>query len=286
MNLNLDLNLKSFAVFLNILLAGVLCMCAAAEKPFDLPLTIDGQWIQGAMLKGNTVPGAEIELLGKKIDADESGDFVFGLGRDIKGPVKVVVSLKGNREVFEYPVEQRQYDIQRIEGVDKKYVSPPEEVLERIRLDAKRVRAARSGSSELKNYSSQFVIPAEGPITGVYGSQRVFNGVPKRPHYGLDVAGAVGTPVIAPAGGVVTLADKDLYYSGGTLIVDHGKGISSTFIHLSELLVKEGEVIEQGQLIARIGATGRVTGPHLDWRVNWFEHRLDPQLLLQNDPKP
>ena len=159
-------------------------------------------------------------------------------------------------------------------------VTPPDSVLARIKDDNWRVAKARKTSSERADFAARFIWPAEGPITGVYGSQRVFNGVPKRPHYGVDVGAPTGTQVIAPAGGKVTLAHPDLYYSGGTIIIDHGLGVNSTFLHLSKLTVEPGEMVKQGQKIGEIGATGRATGPHLDWRINWFSERLDPALLV------
>ena len=168
-----------------------------------------------------------------------------------------------------------------IEGVDDKYVRElSAELKKRTQAEAGQVWRARQTLRASSEYAKGFIWPAEGPVTGVYGSQRVFNGVPKRPHYGLDIAGPVGTPVVAPASGEVTLVNEDMYYSGGTLVIDHGQGVSSTFIHLSKIHVKSGESIAQGQLIAEMGATGRVTGPHLDWRINWFNQRLDPALVL------
>jgi len=147
----------------------------------------------------------------------------------------------------------------------------------------RQIAKARATRSQLSDFLDDFILPAQGRISGVYGSQRVFNGEPRRPHFGLDVANKVGTPVIAPVGGIITLAEDDMYYSGGTLIMDHGFGVSSTFIHLSKIHVTAGQRVEKGELIAEIGATGRVTGPHLDWRVNWYRERLDPALLLSAD---
>lgn len=238
----------------------------------------------GGMLFGKTAPGAQLKILNRELIADSHGEFVFGLGRDLTGNVRILINSEGQAHEFTFMVESREYKVQRINGVEKKYVSPPKEVLARISADAAQVRAARETLSQELNFRESFIWPANGPVTGVYGSQRVFNGVPKRPHYGLDIAGPVGTPIYAPAGGVVTLAVNDMYYSGGTLIVDHGYGISSTFIHLSEILVKPGQRLKQGELIAKMGATGRATGSHLDWRINWFEQRLDPALVLPERP--
>jgi murein DD-endopeptidase MepM/ murein hydrolase activator NlpD len=193
----------------------------------------------------------------------------------------IKISYKdGTQEQLNLDIVQREYKVDKVNGVASKYVSPPESVLKRIRNDSAIVKQARAGLSFRTDFTNSVTKPAQGRTSGVYGSQRVFNGVPKRPHFGMDIAAKTGTKVIAPWSGKVMLAEPDLYYSGGTLIVDHGMGITTTYIHLSALHVKAGDVVEQGQLVAEIGATGRVTGPHLDWRLNWFNRRLDPQLLL------
>ena len=244
-------------------------------------LEISEPLIQGSLVYGRVAPGTAIRVLGNTPVIDASGEFVFGLGRDTPAHIVVFTTDRENQtSEINFNVIQRQYDIQRIDGVEQKYVEPPADVLERIRSENTMVAKARQTLRRQKDFVGGFILPAKGPITGVYGSQRVFNGVPKRPHFGLDIAGLIGTQVVAPAAGLVTLAHNDMYYSGGTLIVDHGQGVSSTFIHLSKIVVAEGDVVKQGQLIAEIGATGRVTGPHLDWRVNWFDQRLDPALLL------
>ena len=246
-------------------------------------LEVFGRFYPGAMLTGQATPGAEVKIFDRFVYLDAEGRFVFGLGRDVTGEVAIQVSHRdAPSKTYRFPVAPREYKIQRINGVEKKYVSPPQTVLDRIRKENAAVAKARKVHSFTTDFRQGFIRPAQGPISGVYGSQRVFNGVPKRPHFGLDIAGPVGRKVIAPAGGTVTLTHADMYYSGGTLLIDHGQGVSSTFIHLSKILVETGQRVEQGQAIGEIGATGRVTGPHLDWRVNWFEHRLDPQLLIVN----
>lgn len=251
------------------------CLSAFAELVvFERPL------IQGGLVTGTT-QASTMRLLGREVYLDTKGQFVFGLGRDVESPLKVeLVDGLGERHSLSFEVQQREYSTQSIQGVEKKYVSPPESVSVRIAKDGQLVRQARQRFGEVPYYKQGFIWPAEGPVSGVYGSQRIFNGVPKRPHYGLDIAGPVGTPVYAPAPGAVSLVHDDLYYSGGTLIIDHGHGISSTFIHLSEIYVAQGELVKQGQKIAGMGKSGRVTGPHLDWRVNWFDQRLDPAFLL------
>jgi len=243
---------------------------------------LNGKLTQGALLRGKLPAGSAVWLNGKALNILASGDFVFGFGRDAALTQKLEWQLPGESTRSQQSLEllKREYKVQRIEGVAAKYVSPPKEVLARIREDNVQIAAARATSTEQSAFLADFILPAQGPISGVYGSQRVFNGEPKRPHFGLDIAGPVGTDIVAPIDGVVTLAHTDMYYSGGTLIIDHGLGVSSTFIHLSSIAVKKGDVVKQGQKIAEMGATGRVTGPHLDWRINWFKERLDPALVV------
>jgi murein DD-endopeptidase MepM/ murein hydrolase activator NlpD len=251
----------------------------------DYEPQLKGEMTQGSLIRGKVEPGTQVWLNGDVIEVKSSGDFVFGFGRDAALSHTLSWQNTGKKQSKALTLRAREYDIDRIEGVAQKFVSPPEEVLARIRQDNREIANARATRSDLSYFLSDFILPAQGRISGVYGSQRIFNGEPRRPHFGLDVANKVGTPVIAPAGGVVTLAHDDMYYSGGTLILDHGFGVSSTFIHLSKLHVSEGQRVKQGERIGEIGATGRVTGPHLDWRINWYKERLDPALLL-SEPLP
>ena len=261
----------------------VLLLCLLPMSAFSLELK--GPLIQGGLLIGQASPGEQVEVMGRSITVDDQGLFVFGLGRDAPEEIKLTHIHGGDAvTTYRYAVAQRDYREQRVEGVPQKTVTPPPEVLERIRREAALVREARTVDDKRTDFLSGFVKPLEGPITGVYGSRRVYNGTPGNPHYGLDIAAPTGTDVFAPAPGVVTLVHRDMFYSGGTLLIDHGYGISSTFIHLSEVLVENGQRVLPGDLIARVGATGRATGPHLDWRINWFDVRLDPALVLEHFP--
>lgn len=254
---------------------------ALAHAAAFAQVELHGALTQGALIRGKVEPGAQLRLDDKVIDVAPSGEFVFGFGRD--AALNHTLTAKypdGSLTQQSIILSARQYEVQKIEGVEQKYVSPPESVLARINNDNVLIGQARQNNAPRLDFMQSFIWPADGPVSGVYGSQRVFNGVPKRPHFGLDVAGPTGTQVVAPAAGVVTLYVPDMYYSGGTMIIDHGFGVSSTFLHLSKSLVEQGTVVEQGQPVAEIGATGRVTGPHLDWRINWFNERLDPQLLV------
>jgi murein DD-endopeptidase MepM/ murein hydrolase activator NlpD len=239
---------------------------------------------QGALLWGQVVAGSRVYLDDEALAVSGAGIVVLGFGRDARGPAAVRVEGAQNCSL-ELQVASRDYNIQRVEGVPQKTVTPDPEDLERIRREAKLVREARANSSRDTDFSGGFQWPLAGPISGVYGSQRVYNGTPGRPHYGVDVAAPTGTPVAAPAAGVVVLAEPDLFYSGGTLIIDHGSEVNSSFLHLSKVLVKVGTRVQAGDLVAEVGATGRATGAQLDWRMNWRQRRVDPQLLVPPMPQ-
>jgi len=248
-------------------------------------LELNGEAVQGGLIFGQAEPGSAVRLDGRDIMISESGRFVIGFGRDESGTrVLSINEPDGVEETIELTVAARDYRIERVDGLPPKTVTPDPESLERIRRDAALVRSARALRDQRTDYAAGFAWPARGRISGVYGSQRVLNGEPRRPHFGVDVAAPTGTPVLAPAPGIVTLAEPDLYYSGGTLVLDHGQGLSSSFLHLSALHVAVGDRVETGELIAEIGATGRATGPHLDWRMNWLDKRVDPQLLVEGEP--
>lgn len=248
-----------------------------------IALELKGHLTQGGLVTGQLDNAKSVSLNGKSLKLTDNGLFVFGFGRDAK-PVHTLswVDKTGKGHSQDLVITLRDYDIDKITGVAKKYVSPPKAVSERISREAIAVRKARAVNSDLEYFLQPVLRPAKGRISGVYGSQRYFNGEPRRPHFGLDIANKTGSPVYAPISGTVVFAEPDLYYSGGTLILDHGHGVTSTYIHLSKLDVKVGQKIEQGTKVAEIGATGRVTGPHLDWRFNWQGERLDPALLMQD----
>jgi len=203
------------------------------------------------------------------------------LARDRKYDVVITIEKNGVKEKITKRVQKRKYNIQKIDGLEEKKVTPPEEVYERIKKENKLIAKARAIDSDLDFFKDKFMIPVDDAIiTGVYGSQRILNGKPKWPHYGLDFAQKEGTPVKAMISGTVTLAEPDLYYTGGTLIFDHGHGISTLYMHMNEIFVKKGQKVKQGEVIGTVGATGRATGSHLDVRLNWFDVRLDPATVL------
>ncbi len=261
-------------------LAAVLILLSSFSTTL-MAVTISDPWIQGGLIKGLTSHDSQLMFLGKAVRVSPHGQFVIGMGRDVASPIELKeTTSEGKVIVHTFDVEQRTYREQRVEGVPKRTVHIPEDQLPRIRQETRLIKAARKVDSALPHFLQTFIWPATGIISGVYGSRRYYNGVPKRPHYGVDIAAPQGSPVIAPASGVITLVHDNMYFSGGTIIMDHGHGISSTFIHLHKVLVKKGDVVKQGDLIAEIGSTGRSTGPHLHWSMNWFKERLDPQLLM------
>ncbi|MDO9454058.1 MAG: M23 family metallopeptidase [Stagnimonas sp.] len=263
-------------------LSAVLALCCAAAVAQDPPpLQLKGSFEQGALIFGSTAPGVAVSVDGRVLRTTAQGRFVFGLDRDAATEVTLVLTSPGGvPSTLRYPVAKRSYAIQRLNGLPPKLVNPDPKMDERIARESASNRAARARDTAVDYVFQQFVWPAKGPITGVFGSQRIMNGDPKQPHYGVDVAGPVGAPVIAPADGIVSLANPDMFFSGGTLYLDHGHGVSSAFLHLSRILVKPGQTVKQGEKIALIGKTGRVTGAHLDWRVNWFESRVDAAQLV------
>ena len=243
--------------------------------------TFEGKFIQGSFILGKTEPGSQIFIDNKKVKVTSEGFFVFGLGRDRKYDVVITVNKDGNKQKIVKKVQKRKYNIQKIEGLEEKKVTPPEEVYERIKRENKWIGEARAINSDLTFFTKKFIIPVENAIiSGVYGSQRILNGKPKWPHYGLDFAADEGTKIKAMLDGTATLVEPDLFYTGGTLIFDHGHGISTLYMHMEKILVKKGQKVKQGDIIGTVGSTGRATGAHLDVRLNWFQTRLDPATVL------
>lgn len=251
---------------------------------------VQGDPAQGGMIWGEVAPRAAVSLDGEAIDVLPDGHFVAGFGRDAGSRGLLVVEADGERCEQALDVAAREYRIQRVEGVPQRTVTPPPEQLERIRRERALVANAKRQRVERPEWLLQvdggFDWPATGRISGVYGSQRFYNGTPGSPHYGVDVAVPTGTPVVAPAAGIVTLAEDDLFYSGGTVILDHGYRLSSSFLHMSRVLVSVGDELQRGDLIGEVGATGRATGPHLDWRMSWRQEQVDPQRLVPPMPAP
>lgn len=251
-------------------------------------IELEGSLTQGGLIWGTVPPGSRVTLDGETLDVLQAGTTIAGFGRNAAATAELVV--EGGADVCRQTLQitPRQYAVQRVQGVPQKTVTPPPEQLARIRREQALVNAAKAQRllrpDLLQAALAGFQWPTVGPISGVYGSQRYYNGAAGNPHYGVDVAVPTGTVVLAPAAGVVTLAEPDLFYSGGTVILDHGFRFSSAFLHMSKVLVEVGEEVNSGDVIGEVGATGRATGPHLDWRMSWRNHRIDPQLLAPTMP--
>ena len=257
-------------------------ICAWGSPADTDPVVLRGHFVQGGLVYGHTLPGALVWLDGQPIRVSPDGAFLVGFHRDDPSAARLEVQMPdGQRWEQVLHVAARDYRIQRIDGVPSRKVTPRPEDLARIESEAALVNEARRRDDPRTDFAQGFIWPARGRISGVYGSQRILNGVPKQPHYGVDVAAPEGSPVRAPASGIVSLVHRDMFYSGGTLMLDHGHGLSSTFLHLKRILVEQGTRVSQGDVIAEVGATGRVTGAHLDWRMNLFHKRLDPELLVE-----
>ena len=244
-------------------------------------LEMNGVFTQGGIIMGRTDPGVKLALDGRPVRVSADGVFILGFGRDAEpDAVLIAKNVDGTEERRALKIAKRTYTVERIDGLPQKYVEPKADVLDRIRRENTKIAMVRKIDTDRPYFAEGFIWPAKGRISGVYGSQRILNGVPKRPHFGIDIAAPEGTPVVAPASGVVRLAEKDLYYTGGTVIIDHGHGLSSAFLHMQSVATEVGDEVKRGAQFGTIGATGRATGPHLDWRINWFDVRVDPAALV------
>lgn len=256
-----------------------------AQEPADSRVVFPARVQQGAMVIGKVPAGSTVEYAGRQLRATGYGSVVFGVGRDETGPLRVAVTRPdGSQASASIAVDARDWPVQRVDGVPPKTVDPPPAIAERIRREQARVAEARRRDDARADFARPFLRPVDGRISGRFGRARVYNGKPGSPHSGMDIAAPTGTPVQAPAAGIVTFAEPDLYLTGGTLLIDHGHGISSNFLHLSRIDVKVGDRVEQGQPVAAVGSTGRSTGPHLHWGMSWFDVRIDPQLVLERAP--
>lgn len=235
---------------------------------------------QGALVQAIVPIGSIATVDEHRVRVGSDGMLVFGAGRDEKGPLTVTVTWPdGTRHTTRVAVMPRAWPLERVNGVPPKTVNPPPDIAARIQRENAQIAAARRRDDDREGFAHGFIWPVAGRISGRFGSQRIFNGTPKSPHPGMDIAVPQGTPVKAPAEGIVTFAKPDLYLTGGTVLIDHGFGVSSNFLHLSRLDVTVGQHVTQGEVIGAAGMTGRATGPHVHWGINWFEVRLDPMLL-------
>ena len=271
---------------IGLLLAGVAAVGSVLPSPAraqaDGRVVFPASASQGAMVIGKVPAGSTVQYAGRTLRVSGYGSVVFGIGRDEKGPLQLRVQRPdGGSETVQIAVTARDWPTERVNGVPPKTVNPPPAIAERIKREQAEVTAARARDDDRADFAQAFIWPVQGRISGRFGNARVYNGQPGAGHSGMDIAVPTGTPVKAPAAGVVTFASPDLYLTGGTLLLDHGFGVSSNFLHLSRIDVKVGDRVTQGQVIAAVGATGRATGPHLHWGMNWFDTRIDPLLVLE-----
>ena len=248
----------------------------------DKNIILNGNFIQGGLVYGKSIPKTSIKFMKRFIFQDSDNKFVFGMGRDY--PETAVLEIKYNNDIrkINIKIKKQIYKIQKIKGLPKKMVTPPEGVYKRIIKENKKIAKVRTLNTKIDYIFQEFIWPVQGIITGVFGSQRILNGKPRRPHYGLDIAASKGDKILAPTDSIVRMAEDNLYFTGGTVMLDHGHGVTSVYSHLSKLLVKKNQKIEKGHVIGLVGSTGRSTGPHLDWRINWFDQRLDPMMFIKN----
>ena len=251
---------------------------------FNISHTVEflGNFKQGSFILGKTDPNSKVFIDDRKVRVSNDGYFAFGLDRDRKNNVLIKIINKKETKLIEKKVFKRKYKIQRIDGLPPKQVTPPPEVFDRIKMDNKLIGKSRAINSKLEFFKDKFIYPIDKYIiTGVYGSQRILNGKPRRPHYGIDFHAPEGTPIKAMMDGNVTLAENDMYFTGGTLIFDHGHGVSTLYMHLKDINVEVGQKVKQGEIVGTLGQSGRATGPHLDIRLNWFDVKLDPSSILK-----
>ena len=258
-----------------------------AAAPAQAEVVLEGRLVQGGLAFGRATVGTQLSLDGRAVRLSPDGQFVIAVGRDTPASITLAITHPdGRSETRAVPVAARRFEIQHIDGLPERQVTPRPEDTARISAENAQIAAARTRDTAEALFRSGFVWPVIGPISGVYGSQRILNGQPRAPHWGVDVAVATGTPVVAAADAIVSFLHPDMFFTGTTVLLDHGHGLQSVYSHLSEVSVAAGERVKQGQVVGKVGATGRATGPHLHWGVTWFDVRLDPALLVPPMPKP
>jgi murein DD-endopeptidase MepM/ murein hydrolase activator NlpD len=244
-------------------------------------LKLAGKFVQGGLVRGQVEPESAVWLDGRSLRVTSDGRFVLGFGRDAPASAELRIRApSGDERRHILEIAPRSYEVQRVDGLPPRTVTPSAADLARIRTDAALLDAARGRDTQARGFMEQMAWPVVGPISGVFGSQRILNGEPRAPHRGVDVAAPTGTPVGATASGVVSLAETAMYFTGGTVMLDHGHGLHSIYVHLDEVRVTVGQQLHQGHTLGTVGATGRATGPHLHWGVYWFDQAVDPTLLV------
>jgi len=250
---------------------------------FDVLLV--GRAEQGGFMHGAVLPDTRVSLNDRDLMVSEAGHFVIGFGRDHDGSAALsITTSNGETQKKNIRVARRNWIVERVNGLSPRLVTPDPEAVERIRLEGAKIAAARRYTEPVAFFETGFIIPATGRVSGVFGSQRILNGEPRSPHSGLDIAAPEGTPVRAAADGVVSLVHNAMLLTGKTVMIDHGHGLDTIYIHMSAIHVKDGQMVRQGHVIGEIGMTGRATGPHLHFGINWYNTKLDPQTVLEVFP--
>ena len=274
------MSLRSALLLSALLALTALLFPLAAQESSDIRFPAQVQ--QGSLVIGKVPAGSQVRFRDRAVRVSGYGTVVIGVGRDEAGPVQLQITrADGSRDTASISITPRDWPVERVNGVPPATVNPPPAIAERIGREQAQVTEARERDDDRVDFGKGFIRPVEGRISGRFGRARSYNGQPCSPHSGMDIAAPTGTPVKAPAAGIVTFAAPDLYLTGGTLLLDHGHGVSSNFLHLSRIDAKVGDRVEQGQVIGAVGATGRATGPHLHWGMNWLDVRVDPQLVLE-----
>jgi len=249
-------------------------------------LSINGSLEQGSLAIGKTLSDAQVFVDGQRLSVGHSGSFAFGFRYDQKAPCSLVAHFSdGTSETRAVPPLIRHYEVQEINGLPQNYVSPPQEIAQRIKREHALIAAARSKDTAAEWFAEPFDWPAHGIVSGLFGSQRILNGTPSAPHFGVDIAAGEGGEIRAPAGATVALAEQ-FYLEGGYTMLDHGHGVFTGYLHQSRQFVNRGDIVKRGQPIGTVGHTGRATGPHLHWAMNWFQVRLDPSRSTRTPTAP
>jgi len=241
-----------------------------------------GRLAQGGLSFWQTEPGSEVYIDKKPVQVDQDGHFVLGFERDFQGSAELYVVFPDGEDYRRLiPVEEREFNISRITIEDVSKVNPyTEEQLAQIRRETAKKAEARKERLKTSYWRAGFDWPVRARISSKYGNQRIVNGTPKRFHSGTDIAAPEGTPIYAPSHGKVTLAESDFYFEGGVIFIDHGQEVETVVMHLSKVLVKPGQIVSKGEVIGAVGSTGRSTGPHLHWTINWKGKPMDPELIM------
>ncbi len=261
--------------------AALLVLVLLCGSAFAFDVTLTGRIEQGGLIVGRAPPGSEIHFGDRLVPVTDAGKFLIGLERDAPSAASlVIVGPDGTRETRQLAIAPRTWQIEKVNGVPQQLVTPDPATLERIAAENKLMQAARAQRELTPYFESGLMRPAEGRISGVFGSQRILNGTPRAPHSGLDIAAPVGTPVRAAADGVVALRKENMILTGHSVVLSHGYGLQTVYIHMSKIHVSDGQRVKQGDVIGEIGMTGRASGPHLHFGVTWFDTRLDPETVL------